>query len=75
MNWHEVIDERSIELHGVIAVSCGRTPGSSISSWRGFQRFLDDPDRGRIQRAALQEWLQIIRQGLPAVNGRARGSQ
>jgi hypothetical protein len=69
MNWHEVIDERSIELHGVIARELRANPAKLdlVVAW--IQRFLDDPDRGEDSKDALQEWLQIIRQGLPAVLG------
>ena len=69
MNWHEVIDERSIELHGVIARELRANPAKLdlVVAW--IQRFLDDPDRGEDSKDALQEWLQIIRQGVSAVLG------
>ena len=69
MNWHEVIDERSIELHGVIARELRADPAKLdlVVAW--IQRFLDDPERGEDSKDALREWLGIIRQGLPAVLG------
>lgn len=69
MNWHEVIDERSIELHGAIARELRANPVKLdlVVAW--IQRFLDDPGRGEDSKDALREWLQIIRQGLPAVLG------
>jgi hypothetical protein len=69
MNWHEVIDERSIELHGVIARELRANPAKLDLVVEWIQRFLDDPDRGEDSKDALQEWLQIIRQGLPTVLG------
>ena len=67
MNWHEVIDERSLELHGVIARELRADPSKLdlVVAW--IQRFLDDADRGEDSKDALREWLQIIRQGLPTV--------
>lgn len=69
MNWHEVIDERSIELHSVIARELRADPAKLdlVVAW--IQRFLDDPDRAEDSKDALREWLLIIRQGLPAVLG------
>ena len=67
MNWHEVIDERSLELHGVIARELRADPAKLdlVVAW--IQRFLDDPDFGEDNQDALREWLAIIRQGLPRV--------
>ena len=67
MNWHEVIDERSLELHGVIARELRADPAKLdlVVAW--IQRFLDDPDFGDDNKDALREWLAIIRQGLPRV--------
>lgn len=67
MNWHEVIDERSLELHGVIARELRADPAKIelVVAW--IQRFLDKADYSEQNKDALREWLQIIRQGLPRV--------
>ena len=67
MNWHEVIDERSLELHGVIARELRADPAKLdlVVAW--IQRFLDDPEYSENNKDRLREWLEIIRQGLPAV--------
>ncbi|MEQ1852015.1 MAG: hypothetical protein ABMA01_10525 [Chthoniobacteraceae bacterium] len=67
MNWHEVIDERSLELHGVIARELRADPAKIdlVVAW--IQRFLDKPDYSDQNKDALAEWMAIIRQGLPSV--------
>ena len=67
MNWHEVIDERSLELHGVIARELRADPAKLdlVVAW--IQRFLDDPEYSENNKDRLREWLEIIRQGLPRV--------
>ena len=67
MNWHEVIDERSIELHGVIARELRANPEKLdlVVAW--IQRFLDDPEYSDQNKDALAEWMEIIREGLPRV--------
>ena len=67
MNWHEVIDERSLELHGVIARELRADPTKLdlVVAW--IQRFLDDPEYSERGKDALSEWLVLIRQGLPRV--------
>jgi hypothetical protein len=67
MNWHEVVDERSIELHGVIARELRANPEKLdlVVAW--IQRFLDDPEYSDQNKDALAEWMEIIREGLPRV--------
>ena len=67
MNWHEVIDERSLELHGVIARELRADPAKLdlVVAW--IQRFLDKADYSEQNKDALREWMEIIRQGLPRV--------
>ena len=67
MNWHEVIDERSLELHSVIARELRAHPAKLdlVVAW--IQRFLDDPEYSDQNKDALGEWMEIIRQGLPRV--------
>ena len=67
MNWHDVIDERSLELHAVIARELRADPAKLdlVVAW--ISRFLEDPDYSEDNKDALNEWLLIIRQGLPRV--------
>ncbi len=67
MNWHDVIDERSLELHSVIARELRADPAKLdlVVAW--IQRFLDDSEYSDRGKDALGEWLAIIRQGLPRV--------
>lgn len=67
MNWHDVIDERSLELHGVIDRELRADPAKLdlVVAW--IQRFLDDPEYSEDNKDALNEWMGIIRQGLPRV--------
>lgn len=67
VNWHEIIDERSLELHQVIARELRADPAKleRVVAW--IERFLNDPDYSVQSKDALTEWLEIIRQGLPQV--------
>ena len=67
MNWHEVIDERSLELHQVIARELRADPSKLelVVAW--IEKFLADPDYSIHSKDALTEWLDLIRQGLPRV--------
>jgi hypothetical protein len=67
MNWHDVIDERALEMDRVIARELRADPAKLdlVVAW--IQRFLDDPEYSERCKDALSEWLAIIRQGLPRV--------
>lgn len=67
MNWHEVIDERSLELHQVIARELRADPAKleRVVAW--MERFLNDPDYSIHSKDALLQWREIIQQGLPQV--------
>ena len=67
VNWHDVIDERSLELHAVIARELRADPAKLdlVVAW--ITRFLDDPEYSEDNKDALNEWLGIIRQGMPRV--------
>jgi hypothetical protein len=67
VNWHEVIDERSLELHRVIARELQADPSKLDLVVEWIDRFLGDPDYSIHSKDALTEWLVIIRQGLPRV--------
>jgi hypothetical protein len=63
MNWHEVIDERSYEMHQVIAEILRRTPEKLqlVTAW--IHRRLADPDYSDQAKEALREWLEIFESG------------
>lgn len=67
VNWHEVIEERSRELHGVVARELRADPArlGRVAEW--IERFLADPDYSAQAKDALAEWKSIIDQGLPKV--------
>ena len=68
MNWHEVIDERSYEMHQVVADVLRRDPAKleMVTAW--IERFMGDPDYSIHSKDALSEWLDIIKaRGLTGV--------
>lgn len=68
MNWHEVMDERSLAMHEVIARELRAEPAKLklVEAW--IRRFLDDPVYSPHGKDALAEWLEVIRErGLPGV--------
>lgn len=67
MNWHEVIDERSLEMDRVIARELQADPSKldRVVAW--IQRFLDEPEYSEQNKDCLREWMEIIGQGLPSV--------
>lgn len=67
MNWHRVIEERSLELHRVIARELQADPSKLDVTAAWVHRFLDDPEYSIRLKDALAEWLEIIEEGLPRV--------
>ena len=68
MNWHEVIDERALEMDRVIARELRADPSrlDLVVAW--IEKFLADPDYSIHSKDALTEWLELIRsRGLPGV--------
>ena len=68
VNWHEVIDARSLEMHRVVARELRADPAKleRVVAW--IQRFLTEPDYSVQSKDALTEWLDLIRtRGLPGV--------
>ena len=67
MNFHEIIDERALEMDRVIARELRADPAKLdlVVAW--IQRFLDDPDYSENNKDCLREWLDLIREGLPRV--------
>ena len=68
MNWHQVIEERSYEMHQVVAEVLRRDPKKLdlVIDW--IEQRLADPDYSVHSKDALTEWLDLIRsQGLPSV--------
>jgi hypothetical protein len=60
MNWHQVIDERSYEMHQVIADILRRSPEkiALVSAW--IERMMRNPDYSDQNKDALQEWVDVI---------------
>jgi hypothetical protein len=68
VNWHEVIDERALEMDQVIARELRADPSKLERVVRWIERFLADPEYSVHSKDALTEWLDLIRtRGLPGV--------
>ena len=68
MNWHQLIEERSYEMHQVVADVLRRNPTKLdlVVDW--IEERLADPDYSIHSKDALQEWLDLIRtRGVPGV--------
>ena len=63
VNWHEVIDERSLELHAVLAELLRNDAAKLdlVIAW--IEKFLADPDYSAQSKVALSEWLRVIQSG------------
>ena len=68
MNWHEVIDKRSYEMHQVVAGVLRRDPGKLQLVLAWIDERMADPGYCENSKDALQEWLDVIRaKGLDGV--------
>ena len=68
MNWHEIIEERSYEMHQVIADVLRREPAKLALVVEWIERFLADPDYSIHSKDDLTEWLDLIEtRGFPGV--------
>jgi len=68
VNWHQLIEERSYEMHQVVADVLRRDPTKLdlVVDW--IEERLADPDYSIHSKDALQEWLDLIRtRGVPGV--------
>jgi hypothetical protein len=68
MNWHQIIEERSYEMHQVVAAILRRNPDKLrlVVDW--IQKWLADPDYSVHSKDALTEWLELIqKRGLSGV--------
>jgi hypothetical protein len=63
MSWHEAIDERSYEMHRVIAGILRQDPAKLELAVGWIERLLSDPEYSVHSKDALQEWLELIRSG------------
>jgi hypothetical protein len=63
MNWHQIKDKRTHEMHQVIADILRRSPEklSQVSEW--IERKLDDPVYSEQGKDALREWQDLMTQG------------
>jgi hypothetical protein len=60
VNWHEVIDERSYEMHQVIADILRQSPGSLARVSRWIEDKLRDERYSEDGKEALREWQAVI---------------
>jgi len=68
MSWHEVIDERSYEMHQVIADLLRQDPARLDFALAWIEKMLSDPEYSTHSKDALAEWRDIIRsRGLDGV--------
>jgi hypothetical protein len=68
MSWHALIDERNLEMHQVIADVLRQDPGKLDLAVAWIEKFLSDPEYSASSKAALNEWLELIRaRGLEGV--------
>ena len=68
MNWHQVIEERSCEMHQVVAAILRREPVRLRLVLTWTEQRLSDPEYSVHSKDALTEWLELIKAGgLPGV--------
>jgi hypothetical protein len=68
MSWHEVIDERSHELHQVIAEILREDPSKLNVALNWIDKMLSNPGYSARSKVALEEWRDLIRsRGLEGV--------
>lgn len=68
VNWHQIVDERSYEMHQVVAEVLQREPEKLELAVAWIEKWLADPDYSIHSKDALTEWLELIRiHGLPGV--------
>ena|ERR1041384_944061 len=61
MSWHQVIDERSYDMHQVIADVLRKDPGKLEIARAWIENLLRDPEYSLLSKDALTEWLDLIR--------------
>jgi hypothetical protein len=62
MNWHQLIDERSYELHQVIAAVLRHDAAKLTRVVDWIEKSLSEPDYSIHSKDALREWLEVIEQ-------------
>jgi hypothetical protein len=68
MSWHEVIDERSHELHQVIAAILREDPSKLKVALAWVDKLLSDPGYSAQSKVALAEWRDLMEsEGLKGV--------
>lgn len=63
MSWHLVIDERSYEMHQVIAEILQKDPAKLNVALAWIDKLQADPEYSVHSKAALAEWRDLIRSG------------
>jgi hypothetical protein len=68
MNWHEVIDERALEMDAVIGHELRANPAKLQLAVEWIEKFTADPAYSVQSKDALTEWLNLTHtRGLPGV--------
>ncbi len=68
VNWHQVIDERSHEMHQVIAGILRHSPEKLVLVSEWIERKIKDPNYSDQNKDALQDWVDVIEsEGLAGV--------
>ena len=62
MNWHQLIEERSYEMHQVIAAALRHDPSKLTRVVDWIEESLSDPDYSIHSKDALHEWLNVIKE-------------
>ena len=63
MNWHKIIDQRNLELNGVIVRILRETPEKLDAVRERLLMRLADPEYSDSLKRCCAEWLEIINQG------------
>ena len=67
MNWHQIKDRRTHEMHQVIANILRRSPEQLVGVQRWIDSKLDDPGYSAQGKDSLMEWRPIIESGVAHV--------
>lgn len=67
MNWHDIIDERSYEMHKVISRELRNDPKKLDVVLRQMDQRLGDPDYSESLKQCVREWREIVVAGVDRV--------
>ena len=63
MSWHRILDDRSYEMHRVIAEILRGDPAKLDLAVAWIEKRIVDPEYSTRSKDALTEWLELIRSG------------